>query len=127
MNVSRRKLFGFGLALVAAPTAVLAAPKIYGDYSNNPLYADIQRAMVKVLEPCYFEPNDEITRSYVSNVLTAYMGRLKEERQIVDYLVRCNEMNNSPKRVDNNEMYVDVLIKPVKSINYIQLDAWIHR
>ena len=46
---------------------------------------------------------------------------LVAKRGIYDYLVVCDESNNTPTRIDANELYVDVAIEPVKAIEFIYI------
>ena len=66
-----------------------------------------------------FEPNDEITRNEIKNSVEGLLNDVTTKRGIFDYLVVCDETNNTPSRIDNNELYVDIAIEPVKSVEFI--------
>lgn len=68
-----------------------------------------------------FEPNDEITRNEITNVCNSLMIDLIAKRAIYDYLVVCDLSNNTPARIDRNELYVDIAIEPVKAIEFIYI------
>jgi hypothetical protein len=68
-----------------------------------------------------FEPNDEITRNEIANVINSLMIDLVAKRAIYDYLVVCDTSNNTPARIDRNELYVDVAIEPVKAVEFIYI------
>jgi phage tail sheath protein FI len=68
-----------------------------------------------------FEPNDQITRNEISNAIEGLMVDLVAKRGIYDYLVVCDESNNTPARIDRNELYVDIAIEPVKAIEFIYI------
>jgi hypothetical protein len=68
-----------------------------------------------------FEPNDEITRNEISNVVNSLMIDLVSKRAIYDYLVVCDTSNNTPARIDRNELWVDVAIEPVKAVEFIYI------
>ena len=68
-----------------------------------------------------FEPNDEITRNEITNVINSLMIDLIAKRAIYDYLVVCDTSNNTPARIDRNELYVDVAIEPVKAVEFIYI------
>jgi Phage tail sheath C-terminal domain len=68
-----------------------------------------------------FEPNDEITRNEITNTVNSLMIDLISKRAIYDYLVVCDLSNNTPGRIDRNELYVDVAIEPVKAIEFIYI------
>jgi phage tail sheath protein FI len=46
---------------------------------------------------------------------------LVAKRGIYDYLVVCDESNNTPARIDRNELYVDIAIEPVKAVEFIYI------
>jgi phage tail sheath protein FI len=66
-----------------------------------------------------FEPNDAITRQQIAGVMESLMIDLVAKRGIYDYLVICDESNNTPARIDRNELWVDVAIEPVKAAEFI--------
>ena len=68
-----------------------------------------------------FEPNDQITRNEIGNVITSLMIDLVAKRGIYDYLVVCDLTNNTPARIDRNELYVDIAIEPVKAVEFIYI------
>jgi hypothetical protein len=68
-----------------------------------------------------FEPNDEITRNEIANTVNSLMIDLIAKRAIYDYLVVCDTSNNTPARIDRNELWVDVAIEPVKAAEFIYI------
>jgi len=68
-----------------------------------------------------FEPNDEITRNQIRNTVESLMIDLVAKRALFDYLVVCDLSNNTPARIDRNELYVDIAIEPVKAIEFIYI------
>jgi Phage tail sheath C-terminal domain len=68
-----------------------------------------------------FEPNDEITRNEITNTVNSLMVDLIAKRAIYDYLVVCDLSNNTPGRIDRNELWVDVAIEPVKAVEFIYI------
>jgi hypothetical protein len=68
-----------------------------------------------------FEPNDQITRSEMTNAVNSLMIDLVAKRGIYDYLVVCDESNNTPARIDRNELWVDIAIEPVKAVEFIYI------
>ena len=68
-----------------------------------------------------FEPNDTTTRDEIKNTIESLMIDLVAKRGIYDYLVVCDESNNTPTRIDANELYVDVAIEPVKAVEFIYI------
>ena len=68
-----------------------------------------------------FEPNDQTTRDEIKNSVESLMIDLVAKRGIYDYLVVCDTSNNTPTRIDANELYVDVAIEPVKAVEFIYI------
>jgi hypothetical protein len=68
-----------------------------------------------------FEPNDQITRNQIKNAIDGLMIDLVAKRGIYDYLVVCDASNNTPARIDRNELYVDIAIEPVKAVEFIYI------
>ena len=68
-----------------------------------------------------FEPNDQITRNQIKNSIDGLMIDLVAKRGLYDYLVVCDASNNTPARIDRNELYVDIAIEPVKAVEFIYI------
>ena len=68
-----------------------------------------------------FEPNDQITRNEVTNAVNSLCIDLVAKRGIYDFLVVCDDSNNTPARIDANELWVDIAIEPVKAVEFIYI------
>jgi hypothetical protein len=68
-----------------------------------------------------FEPNDQITRDEIAGQCNSLMIDLIAKRAIYDYLVVCDLSNNTPARIDRNELWVDIAIEPVKAVEFIYI------
>jgi hypothetical protein len=68
-----------------------------------------------------FEPNDQLTRDNLKAVVDNFLGDLVVKRGLYDFATVCDESNNTPDRVDRNEMYIDVALKPVKAAEFIYI------
>lgn len=68
-----------------------------------------------------FEPNDKITRDQVKQLIESLMNDLVAKRGIYDYIVVCDETNNTSERIARNELYVDIAIEPVKAVEFIYI------
>jgi phage tail sheath protein FI len=62
-----------------------------------------------------------LTRQQIQGVIQTLMLDLKAKRGIYDYLVICDESNNTPARIDRNELWVDVALEPVKAAEFIYI------
>jgi hypothetical protein len=68
-----------------------------------------------------FEPNDQITRQSIKNSIDSLMIDLVAKRGLYDYLVVCDLSNNTPSRIDQNQLWVDIAIEPVKAVEFIYI------
>lgn len=85
------------------------------------LLAYLRERFDPLARPFIFEPNDKITRANVKQVFDSFLGELLSKRAIYDFIVVCDETNNTPARIDRNELYVDVAIEPVKAAEFIYI------
>ena len=72
-------------------------------------------------KPYLFEPNDKITRDEIKQQVDSLLVELVGLRALYDFLVVCDETNNTPSRIDRNELYVDIAIEPVKAVEFIYI------
>jgi hypothetical protein len=85
------------------------------------LTAYIRERLGVITKPFVFEPNDKLTRDEVKQVVESLMNDLVAKRGLYDYLVVCDESNNTNDRIDRNELYIDVAIEPVKAVEFIYI------
>jgi hypothetical protein len=85
------------------------------------LVAYIKRQLTIAARPFVFEPNDSLTRQQIAGVIQTLMVDLVAKRGLYDYLVVCDDSNNTPARIDRNELWVDVAIEPVKAAEFIYI------
>jgi hypothetical protein len=85
------------------------------------LIAFIRGRLEEIGKTFVFEPNDQITRNEITNAIDGLMIDLVAKRGIYDYLIVCDESNNTPARIDRNELYVDIAIEPVKAVEFIYI------
>jgi hypothetical protein len=74
-----------------------------------------------IAKPFIFEPNDELTRNEIKGAIESFLLELTGQRALYDFLVVCDETNNTPTRIDRNELYVDIAIEPIKSVEFIYI------
>ena len=68
-----------------------------------------------------FEPNDKITRDQIKQLIESLLNDLIAKRGLYDYLVVCDESNNTSDRIARNELYVDIAIEPMKAVEFIYI------
>tara|TARA_A100001015_G_scaffold43121_1_gene47319 strand:+ start:45689 stop:49060 length:3372 start_codon:yes stop_codon:yes gene_type:complete len=75
----------------------------------------------QLAKPYIFEPNDKITRDEIKQAAESLMLELVGQRALYDFLVVCDESNNTASRIDKNELYLDIAIEPVKAVEFIYI------
>ena len=81
----------------------------------------LRSQLTKLARPYIFEPNDQITRDEIKQAVESILLELVGLRAIYDFAVVCDESNNTPARIDRNELYVDVAIEPTKAVEFIYI------
>ena len=81
----------------------------------------LRKQLDVLARPFLFEPNDAQTRREIKAAAESLMLELVGQRALYDYVIVCDETNNTPSRIDRNELYVDIAIEPVKAIEYIYI------
>ena len=85
------------------------------------LAAYLRERFEVIARPYLFEPNDSGTRDNVTGTFTGFMGNILSQRGVYDFAVLCDESNNTPARIDRNELWVDVAIEPTKAAEFIYI------
>ena len=85
------------------------------------LFIYLEDAISAAARDQLFEFNDEITRTNFVNIVEPFLRDTQAKRGIFDYVVICDETNNTASVIDNNEFVADIFIKPARSINFIGL------
>jgi hypothetical protein len=81
----------------------------------------VQQALQSAADAQLFELNDDITRSNFVNIVDPFLRDIQAKRGVFDFRVICDESNNTPDIIDNNEFRADIFLKPARSINYVTL------
>ena len=97
-------------------------PSAFDRINVRRLFITIEQAIRTASDYTLFEFNDSFTRSNFVNLITPYLKNIKSLRGITDFYVVCDESNNTPDRIDSNQFWCDIYIKPARSINFIQLN-----
>ena len=85
------------------------------------LFIYLEDAISAAAKDQLFEFNDEITRTNFVNIVEPFLRDVQAKRGIIDFVVICDETNNTAAIIDNNEFVADIYIKPARSINFIGL------
>ena len=81
----------------------------------------IKRALRKAAMPFVFRPNDAITRADLKTTVDSFLADIMVKRGLYDYATICNESNNTAVRIDNNQLWIDVALKPTKAAEFIYI------
>lgn len=81
----------------------------------------LRRTLRKSAMPFLFEPNDTHTRENLKAMADGVMADIMSKRGLYDFASYCDESNNTSTRVDQNQLWLDVAIKPVKAAEFIYI------
>lgn len=81
----------------------------------------IREQLDDAVKPFLFEPNDPITRTNAKTVVDRILTELITQRGLFDFVTVCDESNNTPARIDRNELHIDIAIQPVKAVEFIYI------
>jgi len=111
---------GTGSILYGDKTA-LSYASAFDRINVRRLFLTVEQALEGAANAQLFELNDTNTRSNFVNIVEPYLRDVQAKRGVYDFLVVCDETNNTPDVIDNNEFRADIYLKPTKSINYVTL------
>ena len=111
---------GLGTLLFGDKTA-LGYASAFDRINVRRLFLYVEQALQSLAEAQLFELNDEITRANFVGIVDPFLAEIQAKRGLYGYLIVCNETNNTPEIIDNNEFRADIYLKPTKSINYVTL------
>ena len=111
---------GQGTVLFGDKTG-LTAPSAFDRINVRRLFITLEKAISTASKFQLFEFNDEFTRANFRNIVEPFLREVQGRRGITDFLVVCDETNNTGEVIDRNEFVAEIFIKPARSINFITL------
>jgi hypothetical protein len=99
-----------------------AKPSAFDRINVRRLFIVLEKAISTAAKYSLFEFNDAFTRAQFKNLVVPYLRTVQGRRGITDFLVVCDDTNNTPQIIDTNQFVGDIYIKPARSINFIQLN-----
>ena len=111
---------GQGTVLFGDKTG-LSAPSAFDRINVRRLFIVLEKAIATASKFQLFEFNDEFTRANFRNIVEPFLREVQGRRGITDFLVVCDETNNTGEVIDRNEFIAEIFIKPARSINFITL------
>lgn len=104
-----------------------AKPSAFDRINVRRLFLYLQKAVMNTVKYFVFEPNTLFTRTQVMNVLRPIFEEVKNTQGMYDYLIVCDERNNSPDVIDRNELVIDIYIKPTRAAEFILVNFYATR
>ena len=111
---------GAGIVLFGDKTA-FGKSSAFDRINVRRLFIFLEDAISAAAKDILFEFNDELTRTNFVNIVEPFLREVQSNRGIFDFVVICDETNNTAAVIDNNEFVADIFIKPARSINFIGL------
>jgi hypothetical protein len=111
---------GSGIILFGDKTA-LGYASAFDRINVRRLFLTVEQALEGAANAQLFELNDSNTRSNFVNIVEPYLRDVQAKRGVYDFLIVCDDTNNTPEAIDNNEFRADIYLKPTKSINFVTL------
>ena len=111
---------GQGIVLFGDKTA-LSSPSAFDRINVRRLFIELEKNIARFSKFQLFEINDEITRAGFKGACDPYLRNVQGRRGIYDFLVVCDDSNNTPDVIDRNEFQAEIYIKPARSINFITI------
>tara|TARA_B100000575_G_scaffold229344_1_gene190234 strand:+ start:514 stop:2481 length:1968 start_codon:yes stop_codon:yes gene_type:complete len=112
---------GQGTVLFGDKT-LLSKPSAFDRINVRRLFITLEKAISTASKFQLFEFNDEFTRAQFRNSVEPFLRDVQGRRGLTDFLVVCDETNNTGEVIDRNEFRADIFIKPNRSINFITLN-----
>jgi phage tail sheath protein FI len=111
---------GQGTVLFGDKTG-LSSPSAFDRINVRRLFIVLEKAISTASKFQLFEFNDEFTRANFRNIVEPFLREVQGRRGITDFLVVCDETNNTGDVIDRNEFVAEIFVKPARSINFITL------
>ena len=111
---------GAGIILFGDKTG-LGRASAFDRINVRRLFIFLEKAIAAAAKDQLFEFNDEITRINFINIVEPFLRDVQSKRGITDFVLVCDETNNTAAIIDSNEFVADIYIKPARSINFIGL------
>ena len=105
----------------------LSTPSAFDRINVRRLFLYLEKITRSTMKYFVFEPNTVFTRTRVVNVLRPQFEIVKNNQGMYDYLIVCDERNNTPEVIDQNQLIVDIYIKPTRAAEFILVNFYATR
>jgi len=114
---------GEGFVIFGQKT-LLKKPSAFDRINVRRLFLYLEKATRQTVKYFIFEPNTLLTRTRVLNTLNPIFDIAKNTEGVYDFLLVCDERNNTPTVIDQNELVVDIYLKPVRAAEFILVNFY---
>ena len=114
---------GEGIVIFGQKT-LQRTPTAFDRVNVRRLFLDLEKRTRETLKFFIFEPNTFLTRNKVVNTLTPIFENCKQTEGVYDYLIVCDDRNNPASVIDQNELRVDIYLKPVRAAEFILVNFY---
>lgn len=94
-------------------------PSAFDRVNVRRLFLFLERAVQRTVKYFVFEPNTDLTRARLKAVIDPIFAYAKYSQGLYDYMIVVDARNNTPDTIDQNELIVDIYIKPVRTAEFI--------
>ena len=101
---------------------MLAKESAFNRVNVRRLFLVLEKAISTAAKYFLFEPNDPATRNQLRSMIEPFLRDVQSRRGIFDFKVVCDETNNTPERIDRNELWCNIFIKPTRTAEFIVLN-----
>lgn len=126
-NVNPVAFFPSNGQVVFGQKTLSRKPSAFDRINVRRLFLALERPTKKAAKYFVFEPNTEFTRTRLINTLTPIFENAKNNEGLYDYIIVCDERNNTPEVIDANELVVDIYLKPVRTAEFIRINFFATR
>jgi phage tail sheath protein FI len=97
-------------------------PSAFDRINVRRLFLVLEKATKSALRFYVFEPNNYTTQTRLVNTLTPIFNQALNSNGVYAYKIVCDNRNNPPAVIDNNQLNVAIYIQPVRTAEFILCD-----
>jgi len=114
---------GAGFSIQGQKT-LLQTPSAFDRINVRRLFLFLEKSVLRTSKSFLFEPNTTFTRNRLTNTIKPVFDLAKNTQGVYDFLIVCNDTNNTPNVIDDNSLVVDIYIKPVRTAEFILVNFY---
>ena len=127
ININPIATFADQGIVIFGQKTLLKKPNAFDRVNVRRTFLYLEKATKAVMKFFIFENNTLFTRARVVNTLTPFFERVRAADGLYDFLIVCDERNNTSEVIDNNELIVDIYLKPVRTAEFIRVNFYATR